>query len=766
MPAFTRQTIAAAALAALHAASPAALRTWDGNGGSDNWSFIDAATGNTNWTEKAIVGNPLPLSGDGLVFGASTRLTPNNDLAGLSIAGISFSNGAGAYTLSGLGITLTRDIRNNSAVRQTITMPLTVGADQFWDGGSAGLAINGGFTLGSHALTLDHGVTVAASTPVFLTGSLTMRRGSTLSAGGVQLDGTVALGDAGTQFTSRQTLYVGTSSAGGITAGSGASLDSAGVVIGYFTGSSGQLSLADTGTAWRDSGNVIIGLGGSASLAVTRGAQATLQALSVGATAGSSGSITVDGAGSTISIENANAGAALGVPGGGAATIAVSHGGQFVIKTLAQLSGAASSLTVSDAGSLLQVDGGLSVFNGAKLTLAGGRISADLYVDHPADQFRWTGGELDTSSFAVGANGLLGSAVQFNGQQSLHTGSMQVSGLLSLASGAVVQAGRLSINSGSAVVVGGSLTGGNVYVAPSSTVLLMPGGTLSGTRWTVDTGATISGGRISLQSGQSMLAGPSTIASGLAVLYGGRLTVAGGDPGATVIGAAGSSGAVDVSGRLALARGALVALVSDQQTTVHGVITLDDGTRLSSLAGIHLFQGATLGAGNASIDGSFINDGSVSGQGLTFLGNVSGSGSFSGVIQFQGHFDPTAAAAVNFGQARVTFDRSAVVTLDIGSNHDELAGIGALQFDGWLVLAFDSAFRPVPGQRIALFDFESFSGSLDAAHVSVQGFDAAQLDLSRLGIDGTIAVQAVPEPASAVLMAFGLAALRLRRRRR
>ena len=66
------------------------------------------------------------------------------------------------------------------------------------------------------------------------------------------------------------------------------------------------------------------------------------------------------------------------------------------------------------------------------------------------------------------------------------------------------------------------------------------------------------------------------------------------------------------------------------------------------------------------------------------------------------------------------------------------------------------AMEIVP-QKLQLLDFNRFSGALDASRVTVAGFDRQLLDLSRLGVDGSIAV--VPEPGTWALMFGGLLAL-------
>jgi autotransporter-associated beta strand protein len=122
--------ILSGAIATLLAAGPvhAANKTWDGGGTDDNW-----LTG-PNWDADL-----APAINDALFFAGSLRLGPlNNFAAGTLFNGITFSAGAGAFTLSGNGITLTPginlgtptvvggNITNSSVNAQTLSIPLTL----------------------------------------------------------------------------------------------------------------------------------------------------------------------------------------------------------------------------------------------------------------------------------------------------------------------------------------------------------------------------------------------------------------------------------------------------------------------------------------------------------------------------------------------------------------------------------------------------------------------------------------------------------------
>jgi len=99
------------------AAACAANRTWDGGGSNADWSTT------ANWDDDSTI----PVAGDGLFFGGSTRLSNNNNLSAYTaFSGLTFNSGAGAFTLAGNAITLDGNISNLSANAQTINLPLAL----------------------------------------------------------------------------------------------------------------------------------------------------------------------------------------------------------------------------------------------------------------------------------------------------------------------------------------------------------------------------------------------------------------------------------------------------------------------------------------------------------------------------------------------------------------------------------------------------------------------------------------------------------------
>jgi fibronectin-binding autotransporter adhesin len=97
----------------------ATIVTWDGGAVNNNWSSA------RNWQ-----GDTAPVPNDALVFDGFARLASSNDFAANTpFSGLTFTNTAGAFTLSGNPLTLHGDIADNTAVlTQTIALPLVLDA--------------------------------------------------------------------------------------------------------------------------------------------------------------------------------------------------------------------------------------------------------------------------------------------------------------------------------------------------------------------------------------------------------------------------------------------------------------------------------------------------------------------------------------------------------------------------------------------------------------------------------------------------------------
>jgi autotransporter-associated beta strand protein len=171
------------------------------SGATANWSV------GANWTAESA--NRPPTSKDSLVFGATTGTTSlTNDLttSAFGVAGITFSAGAPAYTLSGNTFALSGDITNNSASAQTFNTPFSLTAERAVSTASGNITLGGIISgsgsggivkTGTGTLTLTKqntysNVTVNAGTLKLnhsgnnadtVRGTLTVNNGGTLSFG-------------------------------------------------------------------------------------------------------------------------------------------------------------------------------------------------------------------------------------------------------------------------------------------------------------------------------------------------------------------------------------------------------------------------------------------------------------------------------------------------------------------------------------------------------------------------------------------------------
>ncbi|MDI1314511.1 autotransporter-associated beta strand repeat-containing protein [Prosthecobacter sp.] len=140
--------LACAALCGAPAPLRAATLLWVGD--------VDAAwntntSGNTNWSTDL-----LPAaSGDLLTFGSAgaSGTTLNNDIVGLSIAGLTFNAGADAFTLAGNALTLSGSLTNNSSSLEVLSMAVSLGASSSINATGGGISF--GAALSSAASDLS-----------------------------------------------------------------------------------------------------------------------------------------------------------------------------------------------------------------------------------------------------------------------------------------------------------------------------------------------------------------------------------------------------------------------------------------------------------------------------------------------------------------------------------------------------------------------------------------------------------------------------------
>jgi T5SS/PEP-CTERM-associated repeat protein len=892
----TRMPAAVAALATLLPLAPLQAMTvvWDGGGPSANWSALDSkpgpSFGRTNWSGT----NVFPNVGDALVFGGNTRLTNNNDIAALSsITSLTFAADAGAFTLNGNGLALSGAITNLSKARQTINLPLTVsGTNLSWDGGSAGVAVNGGFVLGDRALSLNRNIAISAVSSQLIVGdqaqgALTIAGGSTVDVAGAVVgqrspgSGNLVVDGAASRLSAPSRLTVGTGgfgalsignggrvttgtlTAGGdgpsagsgriLVAGAGSTLAAGVMQLGgtgtaqlavsggalltsasaSLSGPRSELVFSGAGTTWHNQGVLAASFGSK--LRIDSGAAIDSGSISIGT--GGAADATVTGAGtrlSTVGSLTLGSGSHIGLSDGAtlesaSATLAGMSAGVFVQGGAHWNAGSLLQIGDTDSSTAsLQISGGgvvgaaaVSVGTSGSVILTGGTLQTDSFAVRGG--FNWTGGTLHLTT--PGSAVLGGSGMPWPAALTMVSGTtLQVTNELVLGatalhvqSGALVTAARTTIGAGSLFELAGgtlqtdTLAGPGPFNWNAGTLRLTAAGgaalgsgplarvmTLSGAQRLdvthdlfVGSGAllVLDGGRAS--AGRLVLGGGSVVGlqpldladygvvrghgSMVAALHGGAATVIQAD-GPLTLGDLASAQGFAFDGRLEVGA-AQVLLLSQTPATPGTIVTIGAGGQLASVNGLWLAAGRTLGFdGSASVLGGFVNDGHVGGSAgtLTFLNDVSGSGSFAGDVVFHAGFSPGhSAARVDFGGGDAAFDSSAVLTIELfgaaaGSGHDQLANIDRLSFDGRLRLAFGNGYTPAAGTRFALFDFDSFGGSLAPERIDVSGFDRHRLDFSHLAIDGTLGVSAVPEPSTWAMwlaaLAFSASLGRLRRR--
>ena len=119
-----------------------ATHTWTGAGDGTHWS--NAA----NWDINA-----APDTADDLVVfpAGPTNQNTNQDIANLAISRVSLNGGG--YTIGGAnGLTLTDDIRgNNTTGTNTVSVPITLGADMSYTQATGGSLVVGGTTNLAHS---------------------------------------------------------------------------------------------------------------------------------------------------------------------------------------------------------------------------------------------------------------------------------------------------------------------------------------------------------------------------------------------------------------------------------------------------------------------------------------------------------------------------------------------------------------------------------------------------------------------------------------
>ncbi|CAM8667228.1 PEP-CTERM protein-sorting domain [Comamonadaceae bacterium] len=705
------------------------------------------------------------MNTDSLVFQGSVKTSNSNNIANLTVSGITFAQGASPFVLSGNRLTSTGDIVNSSSSLQTFNMAMAVGANQTWDGGSQGLNFNQGVTIGNYALTL------------------TNRARLTYTWTNIDV-GTTALGSLKVQNASEVSSYNS--------------------YIGSYSTGVGNATVSGAGSKW-SSQTIDVAFSGKGTLNVENGGQVSSNSsITMGSNSTGLGNATVTGAGSKLSSQSIYVGYAgngtLNVENGGLVNSNTSYiGNSRTGVGTARVSGADSKLS-STSKLYVGYDGKgtLTVENGGLVTSTHGYIGENFSgvgiatVTGNGSQWNNSGalvvGNLGTGTLNINDSGVVSTAVFSIGSRgivNLDGGTLQV-GSVARGVGSTFNwlKGTLSITGTTGATVGSGLLGStttldagktlnvtNTLTVGNGRVLVLNGGEVNAKSTNLSNGTIRSTGLIDI-SRTGNISGSGSLDGAVTGGLGKTIAASGGD---LKLGNVAARDAYAFAGNLEVGS-RQVDLLSANQAQLGTTTSLATGGKLNAINGAYLGSGNTLAfSGNSSVAGNFTNNGNVVGSAgtLSFLNDVNGAGSYAGNVAFKAAFNPgNSPATVSFNSGNVTFDSGSVLNMEIfgstpGAQYDQLVNINTLTFNGTLNLVFSNGYVPLAGSSFALFGFNTINGSLTQDNITVTGYDRSRLDFSQLATNGSVSVTAVPEPETyAMLLAgLGLMGAIVRRRR-
>jgi T5SS/PEP-CTERM-associated repeat protein len=661
---------------------------------------------------------------------------------------------SGAVTVDGVGSTLTDN--GTISVGQNGAGTLTISDSALVSATSGGLNIgdqagsNGTVTVDSATLQVlagngpgDGGLTVGNNG----SGSLTVENGGSVQAAHLNVasgpfssqtsTGVVTVSSGGTlNVFGSSFLTVGNlaGSTGEITVDSGGKVtisNSTGLYLGQQAGSTGSITVDGVGSSMTGAGGATIGDGGAGTLTVSdsglfstgslavgqgtasieTGGAITATSLSIGAQPGATGDVTIDGAGSSMTVTSQtnvgdggtgtltvsdsgrfnNSSAWLFV---GQGTVSVSSGGAITAYNLDvhPLSGVTATITLDGAGSSLtttnftnlgdtnSASGGtasVTVENGAALTMAGsGGIAGSGQGSTDGVTVTGAGSSLIANGMTLGGLGSGALTIQAGGSANLGNvtlgGQHSGSGQISVGAGAVLTvnninvgqsgSGLLSVNGGAATITGnlgvGGVFGGGL-AGPANVVVAGAGASVTA-MGPVDIVGVSSAGALSVVSG-ALFAGNIVIvgfaAQGQAAVSGGSALTANS---LRVGGTATGEGTLTIDGAGTSLTAAQNALIANGGT---GTLSVQNG-------GV-----ANLAAASVAVVAGSHGALTVDGVGSSLLASSLTLGAGAGAVTVQNH----GSAVVN-GAATVGSTDSVLVT-GPGSSltvSGALSGLGAV----------------------------------------------------------------------------------------
>jgi fibronectin-binding autotransporter adhesin len=696
---------AAGAISALSRQAHAATFSYDGgsfaNGDWSNASNWSTAGGNTA---------PTTINNSGsFTFGGTSELSSIDNISGLTATSITFSAGAGAFTVSATGgdsLTLSGNITDNATNNEILSLPLILSAPvTVTNTGTGTLTLSGAISGSGESLTFSGGTVDLISSSNTFTGGVDVTAGTLVinadadlgTGGGVTLGGGAL--DTTATMTSTRTITLGTGTdtfdvastttltengaiggTGGLTMATGTGTlvlgDSSNAYGGGTTLNAGILSISNDGDLGASTGGLTFGGG-------------TLDAT---ATMTSSRTITLNTGTNTFDVASAQTLTENGAIGGtGGLTMATGTG----TLVLGDSSNNYSGNTTINAGTLsigansdLGTTGTIALGGGTLNTTATFSMSRNVTLNTGTDTFNVASGTTLTESGLFSGTGALTMATgtgtlnlsdasnTYSGGTTISAGTLQLGATNAIPGGTgkgdVSVGGTLDLNAFSETING--LTG-------AGTVDTVAGGTPTLTIGSNGDGGTFSGviqntsGTLALTktgAGTEILSGLNTFAGGTTI-SGGILEISadsglGTSTGTLAIG----GGTLETTATMSSSRAITLNTGTDTFNVASGTILTENGL-ISGTGGLTMATGTgTLNLSDASNSYSGTTTISAGTLQLGALGVIP-SGTGKGDVSVAGTLDlNTFSETINglSGAGTVNTVAGGTPTFTIGSNGD------------------------------------------------------------------------------------------------